>query len=264
MKRSVNNLKDNQPEMFSKRAEKKRVNLPWNHSLFFQVGLIVSLLIVFFIMESSIGYTPAKVGKYAKTTLEEPPFNVFTVAHDEPQPPKKKVVRQKSITNIAKPIFTALTVAPDNSNMVETNTSPTDGPVVSDPPIVAKPEVPVNTGPKNIMSVEFVPIFPGCESLATNKERVACMSSKIGAFVQRKFRTDKFDYLSSDNTHKVYVNLKIDSKGEITDIKARAANRDLEEEGKRVIGKLPKMKPGKQGDLNVDVLYTVPIVFRVD
>lgn len=262
MKRSVDNLKSDQPEMLSKRAEKKRVNLPWNHALFFQVGLIVSLLTVFFIMETSFEVKPRQITKIGTTNVDEyVTLGDFIIEVPEVVKPIKRKVIKKPKVNITKPILTEVEVAPDNSNALETDTAPTDGPVAIDPPKTGKP---VDKGPKNMRSVEFVPVFPGCESLATNEARIKCMSSKIGTFVQRKFRTEKFDYLNSDTAHRVYVNFKIDSNGEITDIKAKAINSELEDEGKRVIGKLPKMIPGKQGDVNVDVLYTVPIIFKVD
>ncbi len=265
MKRSVNNLKSNQPEMLSKRAEKKRVNLPWNHSLFFQVGLVVSLLTVFFVMESSFKVKANPIVLGGSSISEEPfAFNDFIIDVPKVLKASKREVIKPVRPTIAKPISTVIEVSSNESKIDETNTASTDDPIVSDPPKTENPLDEGNMNPKNILGVEFVPIFPGCESLATNEARVACMSSKIGAFVQRKFRTENFDNLDSEKIHKVYVNFKIDSKGEITDIKARAANRELEAEGKRVIGKLPKMKPGKQGSVNVDVLYTVPITFKVE
>jgi len=265
MKRSVNNLKSSQPEMLSKRAEKKRVNLPWNHRLFFQIGLIVSLLTVFFIMESSFQVKKIQHAPKDISRLDEPfRFHEFTIEEPKVIKPIEKKVLVKPTALIAKPITTVVMVSPDDSNLDETKTTPTSDPVVSDPTIIEKPDNEGDMKPKNMLSVEFVPVFPGCESLVTNEEKIACMSSKIGNFVQRTFRADKFNYLDKDNTHKVYVNFKIDSNGDIVDVKARASNNELEEEGRRVIEKLPKMKPGKQGDKVVDVLYTVPILFRVD
>lgn len=195
-------------------------------------------------------------------TFTEEPFTIHDFIIDAPKVvkvSKNEVIKLSTI----KPISTVIEVRPDESNTIGTNTTPTDV-VVSDPPKVDKPKDNVNMKPKDMLSVEFVPIFPGCESLVTNKARIACMYSKIGAFVQRKFRAENFNYLDSGKKYKICVNFKIDSNGDITDIKARAVNSDLVDEGKRVIGKLPKMKPGKQGDVNVEVLYTVPIVFMVN
>ncbi len=265
MKRSVNNLKSDQPEMLSKRADKKSVNLPWNHSLFFQVGLIVSLLIVFFIMESSFELKTTHRTPTDISSLDEP-FRIYDLIIEVPEvvkPSHREIIRKPRI-NISKPITTVIAVIPNSTPTIETTTATTDIPLMSNPSINSETITEEYKGSRNMLSLEFVPVFPGCESLLTNQEKIACMSSKIGAFVQRKFRTDKFDYLGSEKAHKVYVKFKIDANGDITDIKARAVNSDLEDEGKRVIGKLPKMKPGKQGGVNVDVLYMVPIVFKVN
>ncbi len=261
MKRSVNNLKSNQPEMLSKRAEKKRVNLPWNHSLFFQIGLIVSLLAVLFIMESSFEVKKA-INSFDEASLTEEPFTIHDFIIEIPKVVKPSHSEVSKRPRVSKSISTVIEVASSTSIINETATIIAVDPVI--PTKVTKPVEHVNNGPKNMISVEFAPIFPGCETLASNKQRVACMSSKIGAFIKRNFRAAKFDYLDSEKIHSVYVSFKIDSEGNITSIKARAANSKLEEEGKRVIGKLPKMKPGKQGDVAVDVMYSVPIVFKIN
>jgi protein TonB len=265
MKRSANNLNSDQPEMLSKRADKKRVNLPWNHSLFFQVGLIVSLLVVFFIMESSFELKTTHRAPTDTSHLDEPfTLHDFIIEVPEVVKPSFREVIKKPKVNITKPISTVIKVMPNSTATIETNTATTDVTIESNPTKTSVIKTENSMGPKNLLNVEFVPVFPGCESLGTNQEKIDCMSSKIGAFVQRKFRTEQFDYLNSETKHKVYVRFKINANGDITDIKARAANRDLEAEGMRVIGKLPSMKPGRQGDVNVDVLYTVPIVFKVD
>ena len=59
------------------------------------------------------------------------------------------------------------------------------------------------------------------------------------------------------------MKFKIDSNGFIADVVANSHNVYLKKEAQRVINNLPVMKPGKQGDKNVDVVYTVPIVFNI-
>ena len=47
-------------EGLSKREEKKRINIRWNSGLFFQIGLIISMLFVFLIVESNFGIGEAE------------------------------------------------------------------------------------------------------------------------------------------------------------------------------------------------------------
>lgn len=265
MKPSVNNLNSDQPKKQSKRADKKRVNIPWNHGLFFQVGLIVSLLAVFFIMENAKMYVSAKVVPKERATVEEP--YVMSDVILEVETPVKEPVKAEPIVKRVQPvapIVNAVTPIDDRSTIIETPVPTVDAPVTEAPPVTAIPKPPVDITPKNINSVEFVPVFPGCEALATNGEKVACMSSKIASFIQKKFRTDSFSHLDSDEIQRISVQFQIDKNGYITNVKARAPRADLEKEGARVISQLPKMKPGRQGDANVDVLYMVPIVFKVN
>jgi protein TonB len=56
----------------------------------------------------------------------------------------------------------------------------------------------------------------------------------------------------------------IDKNGEISDVRARAPHKRLEEEAKRIIYRyLPKVIPGKQKGKAVAVKYSLPIVFNV-
>ncbi len=266
MKTSGNNLKSNQPEALSKREDKKRVNITWNNSLFFQIGFIISLLMVFFIMESSIAYNPPITAK-GDYPLTEEPYVMSDFIIDLPkivEMPKIKIIRKIQV-NIPKPITIVIEVVPNSTTNVDLPLANTDEPVIPDTPKIEKPGGSIKDElPKSMNSVEFVPVFPGCESLESNSEKIACMSSKIGDFIKDKFRTERFNYLNLDDIQKVYVQFKIDTFGNITNVIARGSNAKLEEEGVRVIEKLPKMKPGRQGNINVDVMYMVPIIFKVN
>ncbi len=153
---------------------------------------------------------------------------------------------------------------------------PDDFPILDEPKInVPSKENPISNPtpksetnntiiPKNILGVEFVPIFPGCEGLKSNLEKRNCMSSKINKFIGRKFNTDNFEYSNSNKGQKISVQFTIDTNGNVTNIIARAPNKSLEREAKRVVSKLPKMKPGRQGNKPVPVQYLLPIKFKLD
>ena len=70
--------------------------------------------------------------------------------------------------------------------------------------------------------------------------------------------------LTPGTTQRIFVVFKIDKKGDIVNIKARAPHKRLQEEAVRVIKLLPKMKPGKQRGKAVGVSYGLPIVFKVE
>ncbi|WJJ96771.1 energy transducer TonB [Algibacter luteus] len=110
--------------------------------------------------------------------------------------------------------------------------------------------------------IENVPIFPGCES-GNNAAKRDCMSKKISQFVNKKFNTDLAGDLGLTGRQRINVIFKIDKTGSVVGIRARAPHPGLEKEAKRVIGLLPKMKPGKQRGKPVNVPYSLPIIFQV-
>jgi len=113
--------------------------------------------------------------------------------------------------------------------------------------------------------IENVPVFPGCEPLETNKERKDCMSDNISTFLVSNFNLDLAKQLDlPDGRVRISVQFKISSNGYVTDIMARAPHPELEKEAKRVINSLPKFIPGKQRGENVNVLYSLPIIFQVE
>ena len=112
--------------------------------------------------------------------------------------------------------------------------------------------------------IENVPVFPGCKG--NNKELRACFSAQMSKFVSKKFNIE----LASDlglqqgSIQRIFVMFKIDKKGNITDIQARAPHKKLKLEAIRVINLLPKMTPGRQRGRAVGVRYGLPIVFKVE
>ena len=112
--------------------------------------------------------------------------------------------------------------------------------------------------------VEDVPVFPGCENKKNNEARKKCMSEKITKIVVRRFNTDLAGDLGLSGRQRISVIFKVDKTGNITDVMARAPHPRLAKEAKRVVGLIPKMKPGKQRGNPVVVQYSLPIIFKVE
>ncbi|MBT8317588.1 MAG: BlaR1 peptidase M56 [Lutibacter sp.] len=110
--------------------------------------------------------------------------------------------------------------------------------------------------------IEEVPIYPGCEG---NKEQLrVCLQEKITELVASNFNSKMANELGlKAGVSRIFVLFKIDKDGTITEVKARAPHKELQEEAIRVINLLPKMVPGKQKGENVAVKYSLPIAFKV-
>lgn len=249
----------------NKRDEKKQVSISWNSRLFFQIGIILSCLIVLFVMQMTFKIDTPSYADHSSNGLEEPPLINYHIHEEQPRPiaaVKRKIV--KPILS-PKPLTSVTFIKKDNaSTEPEGSIAATDIPSVA-PAVPSNPE-PVNplpTVPSNILNVEFVPVFPGCEDLGSNAEKITCLSDKINIFINRNFRKEILEDLERNQVQKIYVQFKIDSQGFIKDVRANSRNEKLKIEAQRVVSNLPKMKPGRQGNKNVDVLYTVPIIFQI-
>ena len=109
--------------------------------------------------------------------------------------------------------------------------------------------------------IEDVPVFPGCEGLSKAKTK-ACFQKKIQEHVVKHF-TYPQTALDLGIQGRVAVIFVIDSKGYVSSIRSRGPDKILEKEAERIIGLLPKMKPGKQRGKPVNVPYSLPIIFQV-
>ena len=85
---------------------------------------------------------------------------------------------------------------------------------------------------------------------------ISCLLSMIGAKTTNVL--NRYDEIISKEF------TLIDDKGNVVDVVARAPDSKLEREAQRVINKLPRMTPGRQGDMPVEVIYTIPIKFNID
>ena len=112
-------------------------------------------------------------------------------------------------------------------------------------------------------SIETVPAYPGCDLISNNETIKDCTSSLISQFVNSTFNTKAVEKFAKKGSNKIYVKFTISKTGNIEDIKARAASPELAEEAKRVVAQLPKMQPGIQDGKPVNVLYSLPIIFKI-
>ena len=112
------------------------------------------------------------------------------------------------------------------------------------------------------MILEDAPVFPGCKG--SKEEMKNCFTVQITKFVSTKFDSNLATELNlSSGMQKIFVLFKIDSKGNVIDIQAKAPHKRLQEEAIRVVRLLPQMQPGKQRGKPVNVKYALPIAFMI-
>lgn len=247
-----------QNEQIVKKPQKHDANLQKNSTLYFQMGLIVCLLMAYGLVEMKF---ETKISTYADLPdFEEPTYIdipvIKTVKPTFNEPVKKEQSKSQKFEEV-----------PDDTPHLPFEDKPTKKPVEDvNPPIDSK-DFDVIPVPEEvdvpIALVEQVPIYPGCEKKKTNDDRRKCMSEKLTKLIKKKFNTGIGDDLGLSGKQVIRTQFKIDKSGHVTDIKVRGTHPELEKEAQRVVNKIPDMTPGKQRDKNVGVSYTLPIVFMV-
>ncbi|MBT8244630.1 MAG: hypothetical protein HKP48_03395 [Winogradskyella sp.] len=111
--------------------------------------------------------------------------------------------------------------------------------------------------------IENPPTFSECKDLVSSKEKRKCTSNKVAMFVNKNFNTDLATQLGLEGRQRISVFFKIDKKGNVISVGARAPHPALEEEAKRVMKLLPQFIPGTQKGKPVVVPYSLPILFQV-
>lgn len=252
-----------QNEQIVKKSQKHDVNLQKNSTLYFQIGLIVCLLATYGLLEMRFQTAILTNNNTLVDLVDnvEPHVTDFKI-YKAPVIEKKTEAKKKMVLTVDPKIIDNDTpdlkeldiITPDqkpttnkpfDANTINVETEPVDAPIV------------------DFISIESVPIYPGCENKKTNPERRQCMSDKLSKFIQTKFDPNLAADLGLTGIQKIQTQFTIDKTGRIIDIKTRALHSKLEQEAKRVINSIPEMKPGKQRDKPVGVRYTLPIKFQV-
>jgi protein TonB len=107
--------------------------------------------------------------------------------------------------------------------------------------------------------IEDVPVFPGCENA---KDKRACFNEMMQKHIVKNFRYPEIAQ-EMGVQGRVSVMFVIQKDGSIGDVRMRGPDKNLEAEAARIIGKLPKMTPGKQRGRAVRVPFSIPIVFKL-
>lgn len=111
--------------------------------------------------------------------------------------------------------------------------------------------------------IEKAPVFPGCEGSESGLKK--CFEEKIKKHIAKEFNKNLAGNLGlSSGMKRISVLFKIDKTGNIVNVRSRAPHKALQDEAIRVIKTLPKMIPGKYEGKNIGVMYSVPIVFKVE
>ncbi len=243
------------------KPSKHDANLQKNNVLHFQIGLLIGLVVTFFVLQIALKPLPdPPKPDTAEIILDE---EIFVVPYKKYEETAKDNNQKKNTTKVIEEIVVIDDTDPQIiKGEILTPDQPTLDPNLNPGTIKYVDKTP-DVGPIPFIAVEEVPIFPGCEGLSTNEERKDCMSEKIDRLVRKNFNGNKAVGYGITGLQKIYVQFKINKQGVVSDVQVRTPHKVLEDEARRVTGMIPQMKPGRQSSQDVEVVFVKPIVFKV-
>ncbi len=236
-----------------KPKKNKKADLNNYTSTFMLIGLTVSLFVALLAInvKTAVPEIDLETVDLAKADIDETKVVIVEDIKPKVPKPKPRILRE-------------LKIEKDDSKKAEDELLPTEPDDDKPVDIDSIETVIVDDTDVDVIwtLVERVPTFPGCKG--NNEQLKKCLSEKISRFISRHFNTGIAEDLGlSGERVRIMTMFTIDKNGDIVNIKTRSKYKDLENEARRVIQKLPKMQPGKQRDRPVNVTYSLPIVFNV-
>lgn len=238
-----------------KNKKNPRANLENYRNIFVQLGLVLALVVIYFLFENKTYEKEVTSLSYQTSYVSNDVESVVDIKVEKPIP---KTKRRQEVTTIEK--------IDNDEDIEETLVKNTD---IDEDTFIdvndiedVKIDEPIDDSEVPFVALESVPVFPGCTG--TNEEKKKCFERKIKRFIYEKFNTEiASDIGLSTGTQKIHTIFKIDKNGNVIDILTRASHKSLQKEAVRVLKLLPKMEPGKQNNRKVTVKYAIPIIFKV-
>ena len=263
MKRHIKKITQAAKKIKLSLREKKHLsNVPRSSGLYFPIGLVVVLVVVF-------GLFQMKFDKKEKVIEEV----IIRMSSDEEITPPDFVIEKEIPKKLLEKVhrihiqeLTTIKMVEDDEDVLpiviyDSSIIEERAPRVEDIKVVLEEEE-VESIPISLVS--DMPVYPGCEEFFAKKKQMECMSEKIRKHVIKKFNMDIAIEYGIEGRQKALVTFVINIKGEVVDVKARAPHPELQKEVIKVVSSLPKMKPAKQGFKNVSVTYALPVLFQVE
>ena len=216
-----------------KAKKNPKISIERKRGLFFQIGLVITLLVVLVAFEwKSYEKTDYSLGQLQMDDLEDEMIPITRQEEKPPPPPPPPEIIEIVEDEV------------EIENELEVEDTDTD-----ENEFIEQEEE--EDSDEVFLVVEQMPVFPGGD-LGLMK------------FIQK---TTKYPPIAKENdiTGKVFVSYVVNKKGKVTNVKVvRSVDKYLDAEAVRVVKLLPYTTAGKQRGLPVNVQYTIPINFTLN
>ncbi len=236
-----------------------------NSFIFFQIGLIATMLVVLFVLEFNFELKSKKaVVPETITTIDiSVPTNFKIIPKMNPIAENKPNAQPK-FTNQFKETTKEVPkdkVKPVDNTPKDLDTNAPKEPV-SENPIKevpsTKPETPT------VLNVEELPMFPACRGLSRN-EQLKCFEEQMSKAVAKNAEYPEIDR-ENGKQGRALISFIIDENGKIIDVKAldnKNATPEMKIAAEKAVRKVSKLTPAKQGGKPVRIKYVIPVSFRL-
>ena len=239
-----------------------------NSFIYFQIGLIATMVVVLFILEFNFENKEEKFTyKPIDEISQEATFVYNPAPVTKPQTATKPVVVK--VPKIAH-VFKATKDEPkkdEDKAPIATQDNPTDNPKTDTTP-VDNPKDSGNGGgtteAPTVFSVEQLPMFEACKGLSRSEQK-ACFDEQLSKAIVKHLTYPESD-LEDGKQGVAQVEFVIDEKGTITSVKAldnKRATIEMQKAAEKAVKRIPKLIPAKQGDKAVKIKYSIPVVFKI-
>ena len=233
-----------------KSKKNPKLDVTKDSSIYFALGLVIVLFVTWQALEWK-KYDKHDAFSHTMTIDEAPEEDIPITEHIKTPPPPP-------------PAPVVIEVVKNEEDIKETVIAPTETGLKED--IIAIKDIKIDEVVDDVdvdfKVVEDVPVFPGCESVSKEEQRL-CFQQKMQEHVRKNFRYPEIaQELGIQGP--VYVLFTIDKDGSITNIRMRGPDKNLEAEAMRIIKKLPQMMPGRQRGIPVRVPFSIPIIFKLN
>jgi protein TonB len=217
-----------------------KADLENKKSIFFEIGLIVALLVVFAAFEYK-SYDKITID-LAQAAVEDIPEEIIPITEQKvkpPPPPPPKQVTQIKIVEDDVEVDEDIDIDVDADEDMEM--------MEYIPPEVEEEEIQED---EIFTVVESMPEYPG----------------GMGELMKYLATSIKYPPLAKESgiQGRVFINFVVEPDGSISNVKVlRGIGGGCDEEAMRVVENMPKWKPGKQRGKPVRVSYNLPVKFTL-
>ncbi|NIJ43992.1 protein TonB [Wenyingzhuangia heitensis] len=255
-----------------------KANLEHYSGIFTLLGLVLTLFITYTFLEHK---SYAAIKKESDITIKYNTDDTKTIAFKRIKKQPKKLetpILKEPVVEVEKQKKSTKIIDPNHVKKVDNNTKVKETTLIKEEKSVTNSNedlknieyfddvVEYEPETINYVSVENIPVYPGCEKYMYDREKSKkCFSKKISKFFGKNFDIDLASKLNLVGLQKIDCQFIIDHNGEVSpDIKTTKTHPELEKEIKQVLSDLPKMKPAKQNGKTVNLIYTLPVRFLVE